>query len=1219
MGIKRLGRALRTMNCMTIMAVVVAVGMISTLPAGARGATPNPASSPSGGAGQDQNDPQCIPQEVESLRTRDSKTVQNANCTYTATFEQYTHYEREPGRWERVDLRFKRHGPNWIADDHDVMVKVAGATVTATDRVTGEGVRWITPGQPTVSGRSATFSSDGLEWSYLTTKPGVKLVARVSAPRGPETYSFPYALVGGAPDFRVDADGNLRSGTITVPRAGALGADGTTYEADEWRLLPGNRVAFDFDDASLPEAAFPYDLDPTTTFEATSSPDTGATFSRRDNGSFTSYPPSCGGSYTTPVCCTSAQINVERTRWTDDLCPSCYRLGNGLVRWDTSALPDGASINRATVELATGGQGGGSHNFRKLTADWYSAWPVDCADHTATAQTSALAGIGLQTLFWNRSPEGYFNFDLDNTAGLSKTGYSGLRFHIDGGQLSSYEQNLFAFYGYGSPSIEPRLIVVYDNAAPTVTSVTDSPDPVTAGSSIDFTVGWMDSNSGDSVKALICKTNSVWTAGRAPMSREPECSGGTWAIGSPVSSSPARASYLTSPADAGTKSYFAFVCDQSTSCSSSMSGSFKVNRPPEVAFNVSPDSGDQSTVFNASLTGTTDPDNDTLSYRIDWGDGTIVDSQESTHSYQPSGTHTVSGRACDSFGACSTSTVTVLVNRPPSAGIVVDPSRGDTRTVFSATVTGSDADGDALTYEINWGDGATTVSQSGTHRYADPGEYVITGRVIDRFGATDEDTAVRTVCVVYTNGVCADTPMRVPTNPCRDLGATCPDDPTYFEIPDQVVTALDDVQRPAFTANGEVLVLSANAEQVYAIEGHRCTDPKPRTDCDQGMRDERFARRVLSLAGKSEDSEDGMGQVPDIILLQEVKMEDSQHITTALNDLGFTFEIANGRKTNDPEIPNNQANVDGKCEAHYPDTERRRRCKRLAWVEGSSAILYNTTTMRSPLRTSHWDAPYWLEDNAACEHSSGEFVAPAAGIDDFDGDGKPDCRLKWARQYSASFNEIALDDEGEPTDRITSLRVAAATVHLVHRQHFEDQIIHADVKNRQVAGLDSHMNTYEEADAKILGGDFNIHKCSNKNRQEAGDYPEPAIPRLPTDGCFEWAWWTTLTDSRDYLEGVFTARSVEDDRLVPQYKDGCDSLAEDRSTCDDAHERTQRIDFVFGSSPLSVADASNDLTCGQIPPEEDQPEFRPNCLDIFNPQRYSDHRLLWGLFGASLI
>lgn len=68
---------------------------------------------------------------------------------------------------------------------------------------------------------------------------------------------------------------------------------------------------------------------------------------------------------------------------------------------------------------------------------------------------------------------------------------------------------------------------------------------------------------------------------------------------------------------------------------------------PTAVLNVSPPSGDITTEFVASLARSFDADQDPLSYRIDWGDGTVEDSSSSRHTYDYPGEYVVTGTVDD--------------------------------------------------------------------------------------------------------------------------------------------------------------------------------------------------------------------------------------------------------------------------------------------------------------------------------------------------------------------------------------------------------------------------------------------------------------------------------------------------------------------------------------------------------------------------------------------
>lgn len=268
----------------------------------------------------------CSAGEVESRRTKKTKTVLNEDCTYTVTFGQNLHYEAAPGRWEAVDLDFRRDGSDFVADRNSTTVRISGGRVDVTDSETGSGIRWLVPNPPAVRGHRATFTAQGLEWEYAVTDTGVKLGALVTDPRGPKSYEFPYRLLGGDGDLAVDADGNLQGTGFFIPRPVAFGSDHQSYPAGRWRLLSGHRVGFDFDDAGLPAEAYPYILDPSTVMhEANSS----------DDGTVTkwgySYPPSgCSGWHDS-----SSTMYAMRSRNPDGQ----YRTNNAFMRWHTGSIP----------------------------------------------------------------------------------------------------------------------------------------------------------------------------------------------------------------------------------------------------------------------------------------------------------------------------------------------------------------------------------------------------------------------------------------------------------------------------------------------------------------------------------------------------------------------------------------------------------------------------------------------------------------------------------------------------------------------------------------------------------------------------------------------------------------------------------------------------------------------------------------------------------------
>ena len=102
-----------------------------------------------------------------------------------------------------------------------------------------------------------------------------------------------------------------------------------------------------------------------------------------------------------------------------------------LLRFDTSSLPDNATVTSAKLRLHVTGKA--DDDNRCLVGEWYpsSNWPIDPTDWTQTTGTSALVGADLTGIAVGTSNE----LNLSGVAAISVSGYTGLRLGISGGQL----------------------------------------------------------------------------------------------------------------------------------------------------------------------------------------------------------------------------------------------------------------------------------------------------------------------------------------------------------------------------------------------------------------------------------------------------------------------------------------------------------------------------------------------------------------------------------------------------------------------------------------------------------------------------------------------------------------------------------------------------------------------------------------------------------------
>jgi len=132
-------------------------------------------------------------------------------------------------------------------------------------------------------------------------------------------------------------------------------------------------------------------------------------------------------------------------------------------------------------------------------------------------------------------------------------------------------KNYYAFIADDSDEVSTSTAGTFEviaNTGPTISSVTDAPDPIPANADILFTVNWVDS--GDQTKIHICKTDAI--TGQI-------CDGGSWCDSSVFStSSPSTCTYTAQLADLGIQNYYAFVCDSVNNHSVSEAGTFEVVR-----------------------------------------------------------------------------------------------------------------------------------------------------------------------------------------------------------------------------------------------------------------------------------------------------------------------------------------------------------------------------------------------------------------------------------------------------------------------------------------------------------------------------------------------------------------------------------------------------------------------------------------------------------------
>jgi hypothetical protein len=104
-----------------------------------------------------------------------------------------------------------------------------------------------------------------------------------------------------------------------------------------------------------------------------------------------------------------------------------YKLTCAMMRVDTSGLPDGSTITGATLKVNVTSKT--DVDGASLGVEYYDSanWPIEAGDYTETPAQDAVSYKALSTI----SSSGWLNLPLnDPDSNISKTGYTGFRFHL---------------------------------------------------------------------------------------------------------------------------------------------------------------------------------------------------------------------------------------------------------------------------------------------------------------------------------------------------------------------------------------------------------------------------------------------------------------------------------------------------------------------------------------------------------------------------------------------------------------------------------------------------------------------------------------------------------------------------------------------------------------------------------------------------------------------
>lgn len=139
------------------------------------------------------------------------------------------------------------------------------------------------------------------------------------------------------------------------------------------------------------------------------------------------------------------------------LAATIYSADITCLRWDTSSIPDNATITAALVQLYTISKVD-SDNY-SIVGDYYDfgGEPTVAGDWIETASPSIFSAADLSSV-----PTGVVNeVELTDLSGISKTGITGIRLTLSTGTPVIGENNILFADAEDTVNQEPRLVVTY--------------------------------------------------------------------------------------------------------------------------------------------------------------------------------------------------------------------------------------------------------------------------------------------------------------------------------------------------------------------------------------------------------------------------------------------------------------------------------------------------------------------------------------------------------------------------------------------------------------------------------------------------------------------------------------------------------------------------------------------------------------------------------------
>ena len=186
------------------------------------------------------------------------------------------------------------------------------------------------------------------------------------------------------------------------------------------------------------------------------------------------------------------------------------------------------------------------------------------------------------------------------------------------------------------------------------------------------------------------------------------------------------------------------------------------NSPPVATFTAVPSAVMPGEVVTFDAASSVDGDGWIAVYQWDFGDGTVGSGAIVEHQYAMNGTYSVVLSVVDNNGAVGVVQSEMLVidtNQAPKPQLEVSTTSLDPGETLLCSAAGSvDPDGEIVSYQWSFGDGAQASGATASHVYHAEGIYRV------RLTAVDDQGAVQvTECVITVGSPTAPTPDPVPT------------------------------------------------------------------------------------------------------------------------------------------------------------------------------------------------------------------------------------------------------------------------------------------------------------------------------------------------------------------------------------------------------------------------------------------------------------------------